>query len=58
MGALVTGKSVSDTAVLEVLDRLKANPKISGVKQLYITPTGNASREVSFAISLSLRGAQ
>ena len=56
MQVLLTGKAVNEGAVLEVLDRLNANPRLSNVKQLFIRQVGGTSREWSFAISLSLRG--
>ena len=49
---LLSGKSVSESAALEVLDRLKANPRLTQIKPLYIRRSGGASREVSFAVSL------
>ncbi len=54
--ALLTGKSVNEAAVLEMLDRLKANPRLTNVKPMFIRQAGGASRDVSFAVGLSLRG--
>ena len=56
MQALLTGKSVNEAAALEVLDRLKSNPHLANVKPLFIRQVGGTSRDVSFAISLSMRG--
>ena len=52
----LTGKSVSETAALEVIDRLKANRRLAGIKPLYIRQAGGSVREVSFAVSLTFRG--
>lgn len=57
MQALLSGKSVNETAALEVLDRLKSNPRLANVKPLFIRQAGGTSRDVSFAISLRLRRA-
>ena len=58
MQATLTGKATSKAATLEVLDGLTANPRLSNVKPLYIRQAAGTSREVSFAVSLNLRGAQ
>lgn len=55
MQAMLTGKAVNESAVLDVLDRLKANSKLTAVKPMYIRQAGGASKDVSFAIGLSLR---
>lgn len=57
MQAQLTGKSVSEEAALDVLDHLKANRRLSNVKPLYIRQVGGSSKEVSFAIGMSLTGA-
>ncbi|MFH1731060.1 MAG: hypothetical protein ABIF82_05330 [Planctomycetota bacterium] len=54
MQALLSAKSVNEAAALEVLDRLKSNPRLANVKPLFIRQAGGTSRDVSFAISLSL----
>lgn len=54
----LTGSSVNEAAAMEVLDRLKSNPKLTDVKPLYLRQSGGATREVSFAVSLALRGAK
>ena len=53
--AMLTGKAVNESAVLDVLDRLKSNPKLTAVKPMYIRQAGGASKDVSFAIGLALR---
>ena len=57
MEAMLTGKSSSESAVLDVLDRLKSNPALGQVKPLYIRQAGGTSRDVSFAIGLRFQGA-
>jgi hypothetical protein len=57
MQAQLAGKAISEEAILGVLDRLKSNPKLGNVKPLFIRQAGGTSREVSFSVSLSLRGA-
>jgi hypothetical protein len=56
--ALLSGKAADHGAVLEVLDRLNANPKFSDVKSLYTREVGGGTQEVSFAISLSFAKAE
>jgi hypothetical protein len=58
MRILVSGKAMDGNAVLEVVDRLKANPKFSDVKHLYTRDVGGGAPEVSFAISLAYRAAE
>ena len=53
---LVIGKSATESAVLDVRDRLMANPRLTDVKLLYTRQAGGTSRDVSFAISLKPRG--
>lgn len=50
---LLQGKARDEGAVLEVLDRLKGNPKFSDVKPMYIREVGGGSRDVAFAINLA-----
>lgn len=50
---LVSGKSVDETTVLDVLDRLNASGVFSNVKPLYMRQAGRDSREVSFAVSFT-----
>ena len=52
MRVLLSGKATDEGAVLEVLDRLSANPRFSDVKHLYTREVGGGAQEVSFAISL------
>jgi len=51
-----SGKAIGESAVLDVLDRLKANPKLSDVKPLYIRQAGRDRREVAFAMSFAFAG--
>jgi len=53
MNVVLTGKAVSEAAVLDVLDRVKANPRMSQVKSLYLRQAGRDGREVAFAMSFS-----
>ena len=61
---LLSGKSESEGAALEILDRLKASKGFVNVKSLYIRDAGGSSQgsgqgqDVSFAISFELAGAQ
>lgn len=57
MTVLLTGQGATEAAVLDVRDKLKANPHLSNVKQIYIRQSDGSSHDVSFAISLSLRRA-
>ena len=56
MQVLFSGKAVNKEAVLEVLDRLKGNLSFSQVKPLYLRESGEAQREITFAISLNYVG--
>jgi hypothetical protein len=40
------------------MDKLKANPRLTGIKELGIRSGGGSSRDVSFSISLSMKEAQ
>jgi len=53
MQVVFSGKAVSESAVLDVLDRLKANPKLIAVKPLYLRQAGRSGREVAFAMSFT-----
>jgi len=53
MQVVFSGKAVSQSAVLDVLDRLKGNPKLSAVQPLYIRQAGRSGREVAFAMSFA-----
>ncbi|MBN2377630.1 MAG: hypothetical protein JXD22_14625 [Sedimentisphaerales bacterium] len=50
MRGIITGKSLDETSVLEVIDELKANHVFSNVQMLYLRDTGRSSQEVAFAI--------
>ena len=56
MQTVLSGKASSEQAVLDVLDRLKANPKLSNVESGGIRRLGDNTKEVSFVIKLKLRG--
>ena len=53
MKVVLSGKAVSESAVLDVLDRLKANPKLVEVKQLYLRQAARQRREVAFSMSFT-----
>ncbi|HUS46703.1 MAG TPA: hypothetical protein VM098_01180 [Phycisphaerae bacterium] len=53
MRVVLSGRAVSETAVLDVLDKLKASPKLSDVMPLYIRQADRQGREVAFAMSLT-----
>ena len=53
MRVVVSGKAVSESAVLDVLDRLKASSELSEVKPLYLRQAGQATREIAFAMSFT-----
>ncbi|MCE5280113.1 MAG: hypothetical protein ABFD92_05930 [Planctomycetaceae bacterium] len=52
----VTGKSLTEAAVLDVLDRLKANRKLSNIETLYVRNSGSASPAVTFSFKLNAAG--
>jgi len=54
----LSGKASTEAAVLEVLDRLKANPHLAGVKPQAIRKGTGATSEVAFSVSLTVRGVQ
>jgi hypothetical protein len=58
MTTTLAGKSTNDMAVLEVLRGLMANPNLADVKLLFSRQVGGNSRDTSFAIGLSHRGAK
>jgi len=51
MRMVLSGKSLGEETVLNLLDRLKSNPALAEVKPLYIRKVAASSQEVSFAIS-------
>ncbi len=58
MPGSVSGKSVDERTVLEVLDALKDRGTFADVKLLYMSEAGRGSREVSFAISFTFTGSE
>lgn len=54
---VVSGKAATESLVLDVLDRLKANPRFAEVKPLYLREAGSGGREVAFAMSFHFSGA-
>jgi hypothetical protein len=55
MRVAFSGKAVSESAVLDVLDRLKANPKLSAVQPGPIHQAGRQGREVAFDMSFTFK---
>ena len=55
MRAVFSGKAVSESAVLDVLDRLKANTALHDVKPRNIHRVGRSGREVAFSMSFAFK---
>jgi hypothetical protein len=53
MQANVTGKSLDEKNVLQLLDALKSNVSFHDVEMLYMRNIGRSSKEISFAISFN-----
>jgi len=53
MQVVFSGNAVSKSAVLDVLDRLKANKNVSSVQPLYLRKAGRDGRETAFAMSFT-----
>jgi len=53
---VIAGKATTESMVLKVLDTLKANPRFSEVKPLYLRAAGRGGREVAFAMSFRFVG--
>jgi hypothetical protein len=53
---VISGKASGERQVLDVLDRLKTNPKFVDVKPLYLREAGRGTREVAFAMSFQYLG--
>jgi len=51
MKVVLSGKAVSESVVLDVLDRLKKNSRLSYVQSLYLRQAGRSGREIAFALS-------
>ncbi len=51
MAGSLTGKTASEKAVLELMDRLKASKRFEDVKLVYMRQADRKSREVSFAFN-------
>ena len=58
MRVVLSGKAVSESAVLDVLDRLEANPKFADVKPLYLRQASRGGREIAFAMSFTFTQAE
>ena len=58
MRVVLSGKSVGEATVLDLLDRLKSDPRLAEVKPLDIRQVGANSKEVSFDISFTFTGAK
>jgi len=54
--AVVSGKSVNEKTILDVLDRLKSTDRFEDVKLLYMRESTGETRHVSFAIRLAFVG--
>lgn len=55
MEGIVSGKSVDEKSVMEVLDKLKENDLFSDVQMIYMRESGRNSQEISFSINFSFR---
>jgi len=53
MQAVIAGKSIDESEVLKVLDKLKQREIFSDVQMLYMCEAGRNSNELSFAISFT-----
>lgn len=58
MQVLLMGKSSSQEAVQDVIDRLTANPRLTNVKTVFTRKASANSPEVSFALNVGLAGAK
>jgi len=56
MKVTFSGKAVSESAVLSVMDKLKSDKSITEVKSLYMRRSSRDRRDVSFAMSLRFKG--
>lgn len=56
INVVVTGNAEDKKAVLDALDRLTGNPRLSKAQSMYLRATGMGGREVSFALSFSFGG--
>ncbi len=56
LNVVVTGNAEDKKQVLDVLDRLNSNPRLSKAQSIYMRATGKGGREVSFALSFSFVG--
>ena len=54
----LSGRAVSESAVLDVLDRLKANPRLSEVKLVSLGRAGRQPRDVAFTMSFTFTQAE
>jgi hypothetical protein len=53
---VISGKATTKARVLDVLDRLKANPRFADVKPLYLREAGRGGRDVAFAMTFHYTG--
>ncbi|MFB3894068.1 MAG: hypothetical protein ACE15C_18830 [Phycisphaerae bacterium] len=61
MDVSLTGKATTDRAAMDVLDRLRSDPRMANVKPGPIGPSGAGgpgAKEVSFSVNLNFRGAK
>lgn len=58
LNQIITGRAVSEEAILDVVDTLKANPLFGDIKLLYIRKMGKETNVMTFAINFHARGEQ
>jgi hypothetical protein len=58
MQVLLSGKAVNDDAAMALVDRLRANPRLSVSPLPPIAQVGGNSQDISFAISLTIKEAK
>jgi hypothetical protein len=55
---IITGRAVSEEAILDIVDTLKSNPLFGDIKLLYIRKMGQETDIMTFAINFHSRGEQ
>jgi Tfp pilus assembly protein PilN len=58
LNQIITGRAVSEQAILDVVDTLKSNPLFGDIKLLYIRKMGKETNVMTFAINFHARGEQ
>jgi hypothetical protein len=56
LNQVITGRATSEDAILDVVDKLKANPLFKDIKLLYIRKMGANTTVMTFAINFNCRG--